>query len=179
MPLKKLNLLLKSILISLLFLAPLASFAACESLDSDADQSIVLAIDISSSIDTNELTTQSQGYVYAFSSQPVVDKLLNCGCTELSIFFFGSRVHLMMDGLNITSEFELQTIRNFFSHYIGLERHHLPYLTLEPQGGGMTHISRVLRESISHLTQESRTKMRTVVVICIDIHSARNRYPIE
>lgn len=54
------------------------------------ESSLVLALDLSSSLDAEEYATQIDGYIKAFEGKGVQANLFSCGCTEIAVVLWGT-----------------------------------------------------------------------------------------
>lgn len=141
-----------------------SAFASCEDETSATDQSIVFAIDVSSSVGSNEMELQMGAYEQAILNEEVVDKLLGCGCTEVAVAFFGNQSRFVFEPTNIVSEDELINLSTFFS---GLKSNSTPlYVTYAL--GGQTFIDSALRVSIDFLIDEENTSFRKAILVSGD-----------
>ncbi len=141
-----------------------SAIAACNSPKSNTDQSLVLTIDVSSSVEPNEMEIQLAAYHHALASQDVKDKLLGCGCTEVAVAFFGSESRIVLESKNIVTEDDILNIANFFS---GLKNKSEPLYKVYNLGG-QTYIDKALRTSIDYLSTDKNTSFRKAILISGD-----------
>lgn len=136
-------------------------YASCKSKESHTDQSLVFTIDVSSSLEANEMEIQLGAYQHALTNQDVQDKLLGCGCTEIAVAFFGNESRIVLESRNIVSEEDIQSIANFFS---SLKTNTEP-LSRVYNLGGQTYIDNALRISIDYLNSNKNTSFRKAILI--------------
>lgn len=146
-----------------LTLSPCFVNAACESANSKADQSFVIASDISNSMNQDEINLQSRAYVNAFQNPEIVDKLLGCGCTELSMIFFGRSTHMMIGNLKVVDQNSLKQVQELYQTYIDGG---LPHVSLGDPGN--TYIANIMKVSINHLARPENTAFTKGILISGD-----------
>lgn len=140
------------------------AFASCETEDSPSDQSIILAIDVSSSVDRKEMEIQMGAYEQALSSQEVKNQLLGCGCTEVAVILFGHQSRVAYEPTNMVTEDDIHKVASYLS---GLKNNSAPLYDVF-ELGGQTNVVSALRTSIdAHLSYES-TSFRKVILISGD-----------
>lgn len=109
--LKKYSFILYVLLISTLFTQKTLA-SKCDG--KNLDLKLALAIDISGSINDEEMQLQMEGYESAFSSKEVKDKFLNCSCVELSVIFWATKAKLVYGPLVVDDEKKLSDLASFF-----------------------------------------------------------------
>ncbi len=62
-----------------------------------SDLALVWAMDVSSSMDALEMSTQLQGYINALKDPKVVSNLLNCQCTEIALLLWAETTKVAFD----------------------------------------------------------------------------------
>ncbi len=101
-------------LFSILFLIPFQGFAStCDS--ARPDLSLVLAIDVSSSVDKEEMETQLQGYKNSLLSPQIQNNLLNCQCTEISVVLWAQGATVAYPATQMKSSQEISELAKFFN----------------------------------------------------------------
>lgn len=142
------------------------AFAECKSNEDATDQSLIFTIDISSSVDLNEQILQMKAYEYALSNQNVQDKLLGCGCTDISIIFFGSNSHIVerFKRFRVKNINDIESVVNFFSN----KKENPLELYYNYKDIGLTDIFLALNTSINILQDPQNTSTRKAVLISGD-----------
>jgi len=160
----------------ILFLTLLALFtsepalATCEGEKSPTDQSLVLAIDISNSIDGEETYTQMMGYKQALLDRQVQESILGCGCTDMSVVLFGSHTHTVVKRNRIKVVQDLVTLSDFF-HELGAAK---TPLYLQFNDPGLTFVADGLSEAIDILNDAKNTSNHKAILISGDGKNSRN-----
>lgn len=146
------------------------TLAYCENDTSPTDQSIVLAVDISSSVDNHEMEMQMQAYEHAIKDPEVKDKLLTCGCTEVSVVFFASASHVVLKSKKIKTISDISVIAELFSR----EKDRAAQLLQIYNDKGETYVTRALRASLDILIDDKNTSFRKAILISGDGANSRN-----
>lgn len=97
-----------------MFLLISATGAANVCVNSQADLSLMLAIDISGSVDEREIETLISGYARAFSDPQVQSNLMNCQCTEISVLLWSSQAELSYSYKRMQSPEDIQDLVGHF-----------------------------------------------------------------
>ncbi len=163
---------LKKLTIRICFLSYLVLFvhlesanASCTQPDSPTDQSIVLTVDISSSVEAHEMTFQLGAYQASLLTPEVQDKLLGCGCTEVAVVFFGSEGRTVLEARNIVDATDINRLADFFAQLRTSESLEL-YQTFEV--GGSTDVAKALETAIGILNEDNNTSFRRAILVSGD-----------
>ncbi|MGH1467801.1 MAG: DUF1194 domain-containing protein [Bdellovibrionales bacterium] len=105
----------KLIPLSLIFLTPFVGEASTCS-GARPDLSLVLAIDVSGSVDKKEMETQLKGYRDAFLSPMVQQNLLGCQCTEISVILWAEKAAVAYPATKMSGPEEVSKLSNFFDN---------------------------------------------------------------
>ena len=144
-----------------------SALASCESAESSADQSLVFTIDISTSVEKDEAELQLIAYETALREQSVQDKLLGCGCTELSVVLFAGGSRVVVQPTKIVDESDIIGVLSFFSNTINsgyTERYLSTYFQLQ----GNTSVLDGLTASMNLLLRDGNTAFRKAILISGD-----------
>ena len=144
-----------------------SALASCENEDSYVDQSLVFAIDISTSIEEDEAELQLRAYETALREQSVQDKLLGCGCTELSVVLFAGESTVVVEPTKIIDEEDIFAVLGFFSDTINTQ-YTERYLSEYFQLPGDTSVLAGLQTSMDILLQEENTAFRRAILMSGD-----------
>lgn len=149
--------------ISFLLFSSLSS-ATCENDQSPTDQSVVVAIDVSSSIDELEMSQQMQGYKDTFLDPEVQEVFLGCGCSEVTILFWGTEQAIARETAKIKSEEDLVAIASFFEQ---MQNTKIEIKDIY-KTGFTTEVRLALQKSIEILNRLGNTSFRKSIVISGD-----------
>jgi hypothetical protein len=81
--------------------------------------SLVLAIDVSGSIDNQEVRTQLEGYHAALSHPGLVNNLLNCQCTAIGVVLWATHAQVAFPLQRMESSRDIEHLKSFFADLIG------------------------------------------------------------
>jgi len=146
---------------------PALCLAYCVSDDSQVHNALHLSIDVSGSIDPPEMVLQMEGIEKSLRDTEVQDKMLACGCTEITVVFWASTAKIAMEPLKLKSQEDLEQVIAFFqneSRRSELQRYH--YGLSE-----MTEVDSALELSTSVLSKSSA--YRRLILISGDGMDAR------
>ncbi len=147
--------------------------ADCKDAESKADQSVVIAVDISHSVDTQEMNLQMQGYQQAFMNENLWGPFLGCGCTEVSVIFWSESQSVVFEPQLIRSEEDLFSLALLFGNQINS-----PTPLAKLYGTGyVTNVRGALEKSLEVLKRNANQAFRKVVLISGD--GPPNEYTAE
>ncbi len=158
---------------SKIFLISIYSLAACGDAQSVVDQSVVIAVDISHSVNTQEMNLQMQGYQQAFMNENLWGPFLGCGCTEVSVIFWSESQSVVFEPKRIRSEEDLFSLALLFGNQINS-----PTPLAKLYGTGyVTNVRGALEKSLEVLKRDGNQAFRRVVLISGD--GPPNEYTAE
>lgn len=143
------------------------SYAACEIKNSSADQSLVFTIDISTSVDADEVELQLMAYETTLRNRAIQDKLLGCGCTELSVVLFAGGARVVVEPTKLVNEADIHSVLNFFSETINTkytERYLSSHFGLQ----GNTSVLEGLQTSMDLLLNQDNHAFRKAMLVSGD-----------
>jgi len=133
--------------------------AYCLNERTPVSSSIVFAIDVSDSISAAEMKIQMNGLENAISSPVVQDKLLNCGCTELSVVFWSSKATVAWAPRKVMSLNDLNDLKTFFGAEAQRGKTQWQRYGLED----LTRVDEAMEASLS-LMRASRAPRKTILI---------------
>ena len=156
------------------FIIPSTGMSACTDDQSKTDQSLVIAVDISQSVNDEEMYLQMQGYSTALLATEATGSFLNCGCSEITVLFWGQNPQVAIPTTKIKSISDLETISAFFA-----STSTVPAEDLQKQYGTgyTTMVDRALIESLNILKDPQNTSVRRTLLISGD--GPQNEYSEE
>jgi hypothetical protein len=150
------------------------ALAACSDEKSSVDQSIVLAIDISFSVNKEEMAHQMSGFGSAFFDSKSRDNLLGCGCTEVTVLFWGGAAKVALETKKIRNDEDLLFVKNFFSR---VQQMSLKDIQEKYRTGYITNVGSALKESSKYLLNSENTAFRKIIIISGDGPHNSNSFP--
>ncbi len=104
---------MKIIALIILVLVSVKSQASiCE--NRKTDLSLILSMDVSDSIDNQEVLTQIEGYKNSLSNPMVINNLLNCQCTAIGVVLWASTAKVGFEIIRMESMAEIDQLRSYF-----------------------------------------------------------------
>ncbi len=103
------------IFLGLLLTHSIGQATVCERSRGRAESSVVLSMDLSGSMNTQERSVQLQGYANSLRNPEVVNNLLECTCTEIAVIFWGSVPRIESTFKVMETREDIENLANIFT----------------------------------------------------------------
>jgi|GEM_PF-5877997 len=97
-------------------LLPSLGQSFCLSDDSTVHTSLHFSLDVSGSVDAQEMRLQMGGIERALRDLEIQDRLLTCGCTEVAVSFWASSPKMVLPPTKIKTIYDLDSLVSFFAN---------------------------------------------------------------
>lgn len=139
----------------------------CEVTEDRPENSMILAMDLSASMDAEERAVQLRGYADSLRDPQVVSNLLECTCTEIAVVFWGSSARVEVDLKLMKTKEDIDALANYFEQLSQSSAYDIGSV------GEMTMLYDALEFSSNVLQEKSQSIARKSIVISGDGYDTR------